>query len=210
MLKYPIAEVFHSLQGEGQWTGTPMFFIRLVGCSVGKSVCTHCDTMFEEMYPEKGGGLFTSEELVEQTGNARHVCLTGGEPLDRNLESLLAALTFASKHIHIESSGTKHAYLPQSVWLTVSPKPNFLEVMMKRADEIKIILNGLGDSPRGWPTLSDALRWAREAPSRPVFLQPVNFSETVDTGALREAQDTVLANPTLRLSAQMHKFLHVR
>ena len=33
---FPIAETFHSLQGEGRWTGTPMFFIRLAGCSVGK------------------------------------------------------------------------------------------------------------------------------------------------------------------------------
>lgn len=33
---YPVAEIFHSLQGEGVWTGTPMMFVRLAGCNVGK------------------------------------------------------------------------------------------------------------------------------------------------------------------------------
>jgi organic radical activating enzyme len=36
LMKVPIAETFHSLQGEGVWVGTPMHFIRLAGCSVGK------------------------------------------------------------------------------------------------------------------------------------------------------------------------------
>jgi len=34
-LLVPIAEHFHSIQGEGHWVGTPMHFIRLAGCSVG-------------------------------------------------------------------------------------------------------------------------------------------------------------------------------
>ncbi|KKM61498.1 hypothetical protein LCGC14_1531140 [marine sediment metagenome] len=36
MLRLPVAEIFHSIQGEGQYAGTPMLFIRLAGCSVGK------------------------------------------------------------------------------------------------------------------------------------------------------------------------------
>lgn len=32
----PIAETFMSIQGEGVWTGTPMLFIRVAGCNVGK------------------------------------------------------------------------------------------------------------------------------------------------------------------------------
>lgn len=36
--KYPIAERFTSLQGEGLYTGTQMHFIRFAGCSVGKKL----------------------------------------------------------------------------------------------------------------------------------------------------------------------------
>lgn len=35
-MNYPVAEEFHSIQGEGNWTGTAMKFIRLAGCTVGR------------------------------------------------------------------------------------------------------------------------------------------------------------------------------
>lgn len=38
MTSYPVAEIFHSLQGEGVYTGTPMMFIRLAGCNVGEYI----------------------------------------------------------------------------------------------------------------------------------------------------------------------------
>jgi len=44
---YIVAERFKSIQGEGLYAGTPMAFIRFVGCSVGKKVCNGCDTDFE-------------------------------------------------------------------------------------------------------------------------------------------------------------------
>lgn len=35
-MTFSIAETFYSIQGEGVWAGTPMFFVRLAGCNVGK------------------------------------------------------------------------------------------------------------------------------------------------------------------------------
>ncbi len=39
-ITYPIVETFHSIQGEGYWTGVNAFFIRLGGCDV------HCPWCF--------------------------------------------------------------------------------------------------------------------------------------------------------------------
>ncbi len=57
-MKYPLAERFKAPQGEGLFTGTPMAFVRLVGCSVGKGVCHACDSDFDRVRPDRVGGLF--------------------------------------------------------------------------------------------------------------------------------------------------------
>ena len=212
MTRYPVAERFKSVQGEGLYTGTPMAFIRFVGCSVGKKVCNLCDTDFDLMDDSKGGGLYDIDELVKWTDSHRHVCLTGGEPLDRALGDLI--LTLYPRHLmHIETSGTVAPkwldHIRSSMWLTVSPKPGYKEEMIDRADELKIILGGLGDGP-GWPTLDDALRWAEENPGRPVYVQPANNVDELDMNQVRRVERLVNEYPILRLSVQLHKFLGAR
>jgi len=217
-MKFPIAERFKSIQGEGLFCGTPMAFIRFVGCSVGKEVCEACDADFDRMMPELGGGLFAPEELRDWVGDYRYVCLTGGEPLDRDLRPLLDVLDAAS---HVETSGTRQpewlasrrpAFAEASArkpsWITVSPKPGFDEPwMLEQADEIKVILGGLGPGP-GWPTVDDAARWAEAG--KLVYLQPRNLAETVAAGEMAAVVKTVLEHPKLRLSPQLHKYLSVR
>jgi organic radical activating enzyme len=211
-MKYPVAERFKAPQGEGDWVGSPMAFIRLVGCSVGQKVCTSCDTQFEHMTPALGGGLYTVEELIEWSGSYNRLCITGGEPLDRDLRPLIQATIGTPKVLHIETSGTKMPawlldYLAQ-VWLCVSPKPGYLPAMIGIADEIKVIHRGLGDGP-GWPTIEDAVMWAGMLRDR-VFLQPRNDRLDVNETALREVLDVIDRYPQLRLSAQLHKFIRTR
>jgi 7-carboxy-7-deazaguanine synthase len=98
---YQIAELFKSVQGEGLYSGTPMAFIRFVGCSVGKKICQHCDTDFETMHPWHGGGEFSEAQLLDWVGDYEHVCLTGGEPLDQDLEPLVAAA--GNLQVHMET-----------------------------------------------------------------------------------------------------------
>lgn len=215
-MRYPVAERFKAPQGEGLYTGTPMAFIRLVGCSVGKGVCTACDTNFEEMHEQLGGGLFTPEELLEWVGDFEHICITGGEPLDRDLIPLLSASR--RKLIHIESSGTVDwipPYLPivegqprfSKIWLTISPKPGWLQKMITQANEVKVIIGGLGDGP-GWPTLDDAVEWANKG--KLVYLQPRNEKFTINRVHMAYAIDCCMENPNLRLSAQLHKYISTR
>lgn len=230
-MKYPLAERFKAPQGEGLYAGTPMAFLRTVGCSVGHAVCTACDTQFDKTYLELGGGLYTIEELDLWVGAYTHVALTGGEPLDRDLRPLIRGL--GKRLCHIETSGTarpkwlgasygpaKHTLLwgrdddgehwsdkPVDLWICVSPKPGYREDMISMADEVKVILGGLGDGP-GWPTLEDAVRWADNG--KLVFVQQRNTVKDIDRRALEEALAVVDRYPQLRLSVQLHKFLVTR
>lgn len=223
MSMYRIAERFKSVQGEGLFTGTPMAFIRFVGCSVGKRICQHCDTDFETEHLWHGGGTLTLEELMlwvdhDPQHPYEHVCLTGGEPLDQpDLPDLVAALTaWPERLVHIETSGTVEpstrlvSYSEQLHW-TVSPKPGFLASMIAEADEIKVIVPGLGINPpegKHWPTPQEAVDWASHG--KIVFLQPRNGKFDIDQINLKLCEELVLANPSLRLSVQVHKLLRVR
>ena len=96
-----IAETFYSLQGEADAVGWPTFFIRLTGCPLR---CHYCDTA----YAFEGGGWRELATLVSdaRASGARHVCVTGGEPLaQKNCLPLLAQLCDAGLKVSLETSG---------------------------------------------------------------------------------------------------------
>ena len=113
-----IAEVFHSIQGEGGLVGMPSFFIRTTGCNLR---CEWCDTPYTSWQPE--GEWRTIEDLVAAVPvSARHVVITGGEPLLwPNLPQLTAALRAAGLHVTIETAGTIYQVLECDL-MSVSPK----------------------------------------------------------------------------------------
>jgi 7-carboxy-7-deazaguanine synthase len=99
-----IAEIFHSIQGEGELTGVPSVFIRTSGCNLR---CTWCDTKYASWNPE--GEDLSVEAIVEKVKSypARHCVLTGGEPMvAKEIAALAAHLHEAGKHITIETAGT--------------------------------------------------------------------------------------------------------
>ena len=214
MTIYRVAERFKSVQGEGLFTGTPMAFVRFVGCSVGKKICASCDTMFDQEYPWQGGGVFTAEQLFDWAAPFKHICLTGGEPLDQDLLPLLST---ASKErvFHIETSGTVFPSWISSdqdyqhdpfVHICVSPKPGWRQGMIAVADEVKVIVPGLGPGDE-WPGLSEALTWARSG--KLVYIQPRNLRSEIDKVNLAMVLTVVQEHPELRLSVQLHKYIHV-
>lgn len=113
-----IAEVFHSIQGEGGLVGVPSFFIRTSGCNLR---CEWCDTPYTSWQPE--GDWRTIDELLTAVPNSvRHVVVTGGEPLLwPNLPRLTAALRKTGRHVTIETAGTVYQALECDL-MSVSPK----------------------------------------------------------------------------------------
>jgi 7-carboxy-7-deazaguanine synthase len=99
-----ISEIFYSIQGEGRLIGTPSVFIRTSGCNLR---CVWCDTPYTSWTPE--GEDWTIEEVLREVRKhpARHIVITGGEPLlAAEIQELAAALTRAGAHITIETAAT--------------------------------------------------------------------------------------------------------
>ena len=99
-----IAEIFHSIQGEGLLAGVPSVFVRTSGCNLR---CHWCDTPYASWKPE--GPEMSVEEILQKVAewNCPHVVLTGGEPMIApDLPTLAAGLKKAGKHITIETAAT--------------------------------------------------------------------------------------------------------
>lgn len=101
MSRLKVTEIFLSLQGEADTAGFPTVFVRLTGCPLR---CTYCDTA----YAFHGGQWWEQPAVLERVRElgARHVCVTGGEPLaQRACLPLLAALCDAGHAVSLETSG---------------------------------------------------------------------------------------------------------
>ena len=100
-LSLRVTEIFHSLQGETSTTGLPTVFVRLTGCPLR---CHYCDTE----YAFYGGERQSLEQILETVDGfgARHVTVTGGEPLAQpNCIPLLQQLCDKGYTVSLETSG---------------------------------------------------------------------------------------------------------
>ena len=114
-----IAEIFHSIQGEGLLAGTPSVFVRTSGCNLR---CWFCDTPYASWEPE--GEKYEPPDIVSRVldVDCHHVVITGGEPLLwPSLVELVNALREAGRHVTIETAGTLEVPLNCDL-ASISPK----------------------------------------------------------------------------------------
>lgn len=195
---YPIVETFHSVQGEGYWTGANAFFIRLGGCDVH---CPWCDT--KHSWNQSRHPQVSVQQLatITKAHNPAIVIITGGEPLLHDLLPLTKALKNAGLQVHLETSGA-HPFSGEFDWVTFSPKqfkpphPSIYD----RTSELKVVV-----------TCEYDLKWAEQqaalVPNSALrYLQPEwNSPKSKDL-----IFQYVLQHSQWRISLQTHKLLNIQ
>lgn len=147
-----ITEIFTSLQGESNTVGIPTTFVRLTGCPLR---CVYCDTA----YAFHGGEQKNFDDIVSQVraGGARHVTVTGGEPLAQpGAIDLMERLVEEGFRVSIETSGAMDtSRVPDDVVVVLDLKtPASGEVsrnlysniaQLKPVDQVKFVICDRGD-----------------------------------------------------------------
>ena len=169
-IDYQINELFHTVQGEGMFTGTAATFIRLQGCTVG---CPWCDSgPLADLLPQarttngmtrntwsRGGERMSVENIVWaayefwHASDHPHFVITGGEPTLYDLDSLINGLrSFQALRdgnrvfIQLETSGQNNLKGNEKPdWITWSPKKNLDYVapltLLELVNEIKFVVD---------------------------------------------------------------------
>jgi 7-carboxy-7-deazaguanine synthase len=119
MTRLRIAEVFESVQGEGQWAGVPSVFVRLSGCNLR---CRWCDTPYSSWNPE--GPVLEVLEVVAWVDRfgSRDVVVTGREPmLFPGSADLTRDLSGRGYRVTVETAGTVDLPVVADL-MSISPK----------------------------------------------------------------------------------------
>lgn len=202
-----ITEIFFSLQGEANTVGLPTVFVRLTGCPLR---CGYCDSA----YAFFGGQKIHLQDILAQVESfaAKHVCVTGGEPLAQpDVRQLLTALCDKGKSVSLETSGAMSIVdVDPRVSIVMDLKtPGSGEAhrnlqdnipLLKDTDQIKFVLCSRED-----------YEWARfkvEELNLAARVADILFSPSYEVLSPRTLADWIIEDRLpVRMQIQLHKYL---
>ena len=199
-----ICEIFRSIQGEGLTMGLPTTFVRTVGCNLR---CSWCDTQ----YSMEGGEEMSLDEIMEVVGDARTVCVTGGEPLlQSDMPELIGRLLDAGKRVVVETNGaTDISFVPDSPMVMISmdvkcPSSGMTDRMLesnmriiRAKDQLKYVIADDADYEFAVAHLRS------HSPEASVIFTPVDGTERLEWLVARVLEDGIEA----RVLPQLHKII---
>jgi len=213
-----INEIFHSIQGESSWMGTPCVFVRLAGCPLR---CRYCDTE----YAFREGSVRPTSDVVREVLDigCPLVEITGGEPLAQSgVHDLIRALADAGCTVLIETSGAIDISTcdPRAIRILDLKTPGSGESHRNRwsnlehlheRDEVKFVICDRADYDWAKERIAEhrLVERCREVLMSPVFEQSKGL-EIVGMKGLhpRQLAEWILHDRlAVRLQLQLHKFI---
>jgi organic radical activating enzyme len=196
-LMLPLMEEFYTIQGEGHHSGKAAYFIRIGGCDVGCHWCDVKESWNADLHPATA-----TDNIIDNANKyPGTVVITGGEPLQWNMDYLTQELHKNNFKIHIETSGS-NKLTGEWDWICLSPKTNKLPhpEIYKKADELKVIIRSKQD-----------FKFAEEQAllvnkNCELYLQP---EWSVRQKMIPLLTDYVMKHPKWKVSVQMHKYLNI-
>lgn len=194
----PVMEDFYTIQGEGFNSGKPAYFVRVGGCDVG---CHWCDV--KESWDASLHPLVRVEDVVAKVveSKSKAVVITGGEPLQYNMDYITAEFKKKNIETFIETSGA-YSLSGNWDWICLSPKKtmNPMPEVYQKANELKVIVYNKNDFD--W-ALEQAKKVSKDCK---LFLQP-EWSKSNEMMPL--IVEFVKANQNWMVSLQSHKYMNI-
>ena len=194
----PLMEAFYTLQGEGYFSGSSAYFLRIGGCDVGCHWCDVKESWDFNLHPPTSI-IKICEEIDRYSVDT--VVITGGEPLMWNLNKLTNELKKRNLKIHLETSGS-HPLSGTFDWICLSPKKmqQALHKIKSIANELKIIVSNKHD-----------LIWAEQQREGvdidcKLYLQPEWSKRDL---IIPMIIDFVKKNKDWTISLQTHKYINI-
>lgn len=194
----PVMEDFYTIQGEGFNSGKAAYFIRVGGCDVG---CHWCDV--KESWDAALHPLVSVDDVVKKVvdSGSKAVVITGGEPLQYNLDYITSEFKKRNIETFIETSGA-YPLSGEWDWICLSPKKtmNPLPAIYTKANELKVIVYNNND-----------FEWAKKEAEKVnkdclLFLQP-EWSKSDQMMPL--IVEFVKTHQDWMVSLQSHKYMNI-
>lgn len=179
-----VTEIFHSLQGEGPFSGQPAVFVRLSGCI--EPLCPWCDTM----YACGTGQSMRLDAIYARIASfaTKLIVITGGEPFLQwhdGLKQLERRLLSQGYRVQYETSGK--IAIPEDTKGFAVCSPKFLdsrwlfdEINLRRAQVFKFVVDNDFDTIKAFIQRHDIC-------AEQVFMMPKGISREEQ---LSKFQDT--------------------
>lgn len=214
-----VHSIFHTIQGEGPFCGTPAVFIRLAGCNLQ---CPACDTDYTSRRANCQVSLVLED--VGKLAKSGLVVITGGEPFRQDITALIEALLDAGYYVQVESNGTLppptgiafsyETQLREGAYLVISPKAGKVnQFAAMQSCCFKYVMNAQDiDHTDGLPTRAlghPCTRLARppEGFNRPIYLQPQDDKIGMQNALNLEACVNSCMTHGYILQLQVHKII---